>query len=86
MNFVPWCIAAMAHRRQQAWDNGCGGSYQRPTIDLHAFPNTPSAVFWSSSPLASNGGLAWGVSFHFGLDGWYFNDSAFQVRLVRSGQ
>jgi hypothetical protein len=37
-----------------------------PTIDVTAFPDTPSAGFWSASPYALSSGLAWFVSFGFG--------------------
>jgi hypothetical protein len=58
-----------------------------PSIDTQYFPNTLSAVFWSSSPDAGYGYGAWGVDFGNGNAGWsYYKDSYDQVRLVRSGQ
>jgi hypothetical protein len=57
-----------------------------PAINLTRFPNTSSAVFWSASPYADVGGFAWYVGFSNGDDGWGGKNSAFQVRLVRSGQ
>ncbi|HFG1797120.1 Lcl C-terminal domain-containing protein [Vibrio cholerae] len=29
-----------------------GDNYQRPTINIRAFPNTSNSVYWSSSPYA----------------------------------
>ncbi len=57
-----------------------------PAIDQIAFPNTPTAVFWSLSPVAAVGNLAWGVGFDDGYDDWSVKNDVFQVRLVRSGQ
>jgi hypothetical protein len=33
------------------------------TIDGTAFPNTPSATFWTSSPYAPQSGIAWHIHF-----------------------
>jgi len=63
-----------------------GKGFQLLTIDSQTFPNTPSAVFWSSSPVADDANLAWSVGFGYGNDVWYVKYGAFQVRLVRSGQ
>ena len=57
-----------------------------PAINLTHFPNTPSSYFWSASPNVDYGDSAWGVGFNDGDDSWDNKDSAFQVRLVRSGQ
>ncbi|MDQ5767808.1 Lcl domain-containing protein [Thiothrix subterranea] len=78
--------------QESAWDYVCdgkydqAGEYQRPTIGLQAFPNTPIAVFWSSSPVAGHGYSAWIVEFGDGHDDRSHKDNAFPVRLVRSGQ
>src|SRR5208283_815424 len=37
-----------------------------PMIDPNAFPSTPSAVFWSSSPVAVSPSSAWVVYFNDG--------------------
>jgi hypothetical protein len=37
-----------------------------PTIDLTAFPDTPSSSFWSASPSALSSEYAWFVSFYNG--------------------
>jgi hypothetical protein len=37
-----------------------------PLVDPAAFPSTPSAYFWTSSPSAGPPGFAWYVSFHLG--------------------
>ena len=62
-----------------------------PAINLTRFPNTASAVFWSSSPVAGDryyGYIAGYVFFGNGYDdgGDYGRGNALQVRLVRSGQ
>ncbi len=57
-----------------------------PAIDVTAFPATPSAWFWTSSPYAGGSGGAWYV--YFG-DGGVVNDGrnvSFAVRLVRASQ
>jgi hypothetical protein len=55
-----------------------------PAIDVTAFPNTPSAYFRSSSPVAGDADFAWVVDFYDGRsssnDGV---DYAYRVRCVR---
>ena len=54
-----------------------------PSIDSTAFPSTPAAWFWSSSPLAGSSSFAWLVYFGNGsayYDGVSATDS---VRCVR---
>lgn len=67
-----------------AWDKGCGDNYQRPTIDLKAFPNTLDEFYWSFTAKGASG--AWHVNFDFGADGWNDRNAVERVRLVRSGQ
>ncbi|EOX1813916.1 DUF1566 domain-containing protein [Vibrio cholerae] len=64
-----------------------GDNYQRPTINIRAFPNTPGDYYWSSSPYALNSSNAWHVGFYFG-DVFRLDKSSylFNVRLVRAGQ
>ncbi|HDZ9234073.1 TPA: DUF1566 domain-containing protein [Vibrio cholerae] len=64
-----------------------GDNYQRPTINIRAFPNTPGDYYWSSSPYALNSSNAWHVGFYFG-DVFRLPKSnyLFNVRLVRAGQ
>jgi hypothetical protein len=58
-----------------------------PSINATVFPNTPSAVFWSSSSYANDSSSAWSVYFNDGYGHWYGKNVNFnQVRLVRSGQ
>jgi hypothetical protein len=38
-----------------------------PAIDPNAFSATPSAEFWSSSPLAGSSSYAWSVGFRYGV-------------------
>lgn len=63
-------------------DKGC----QSPATDSAAFPNTPSAVYWSSSPFVVGAGSAWVVDFDDGdvdVDG---RNDGYAVRLVRANQ
>jgi hypothetical protein len=58
-----------------------------PAINASIFPNTQSAYYWSSSPVASDDGRAWVVNFSKGGDVSSFNKSNDRfVRLVRGGQ
>ncbi|EIA3112227.1 DUF1566 domain-containing protein [Vibrio cholerae] len=62
-----------------------GDNYQRPTIDLFVFPNTPLEGYWSSSPYARGSADVWSVGFHFG---GIFTTEQFKsnnIRLVRTG-
>lgn len=65
-----------------------GDNYQRPTINIRAFPNTPDSLsfYWSSSPNASFSFSAWGVGFSYGSVDYGHKDSTYRVRLVRAGQ
>ena len=55
-----------------------------PAIDTNYFPNTASTWYWSSSPIADNGGNAWIVYFGVGNDGYGTRGSSYRVRLVSS--
>lgn len=56
-----------------------------PAIDLQVFPATPSAWFWSATPVTSCTGGAWAVGFDYG-DGSSDDESSLnRVRLVRDG-
>ncbi|MFI3195587.1 MAG: DUF1566 domain-containing protein, partial [Methylococcaceae bacterium] len=57
-----------------------------PAINTELFPNTPSDVFWSSSPYVGYASSAWGVYFSSGLVDSSYRGSAFPVRLVRASQ
>ena len=63
-------------------DKGC----INPAIDAGAFPAAPSALYWSSSPLAGGTSSAWGVHFYDGSVGLPYRGNANQVRLVRASQ
>lgn len=69
--------------------NGCKEASQQPTINTQIFPNTPSAIYWSSSSYYANTNsmeAAWYMSFDVGyLYGSYKTDHYF-IRAVRSGQ
>jgi uncharacterized repeat protein (TIGR01451 family) len=57
-----------------------------PAINTELFPNTPSDVFWSSSPYVGSASYAWFVYFSYGNVSGSIRDSAFPVRLVRASQ
>lgn len=63
-----------------------GDNYQRPTINITAFPNTSNSLYWSSSPDAYYSGGAWGVLFYDGDVCNGSKDDGYHVRLVRAGQ
>ncbi|WP_447549583.1 Lcl C-terminal domain-containing protein [Vibrio cholerae] len=63
-----------------------GDNYQKPTINITAFPNTPDSWYWSSSPYALDSSGAWYVGFYGGGVYGYDKDSYCHVRLVRAGQ
>ena len=59
-------------------------SQTNPSIDTTAFPSTPAAWFWSSSPVAGSPSYAWVVYFFSGVTGGYGGiTSASDVRCVR---
>jgi hypothetical protein len=51
-----------------------------PMIDPNAFPGTPSAIFWSSSPVPGFTSYVWGVDFKTGRMGSAIKS---EVRCVR---
>ena len=58
-----------------------------PAIDTTYFPNTPAAVFWSSSPYAVSGPAnAWVVYFGDGHNLVYLKTIPTNARLVRGAQ
>ena len=78
----------------QAWAGAFrpSGSFRRsstpsrmgdPRADLTAFPDTPSAGFWSSSPAAGAPSLAWLVNFYDGFASKYDITTGVDVRCVR---
>lgn len=87
LNTLVYCSAG----RREAFDSigyggKCLGDFQKPTIDLHAFPNTPQRLFWSSSPYAGNSNAAWDLHIYDGFVGSSYKDCCRGVRLVRAGQ
>lgn len=54
-----------------------------PTIDQTAFPSTPTAWFWTSSPYAGPPAGAWAVAFNFGYSSSTDTDNNLRVRCVR---
>ena len=69
----------------QNLDDGCSGSYQKPTIDTEYFPNAQSSWYWSASPSANGSIYVWLLYFSNGGD-FGSSDDDYHVRLVRSGQ
>ena len=67
-------------------DDGCSGSYQKPTIDTKYFPNAQSGRYWSASPDADSSNYAWQLNFYNGYDYYDYRYYNYHVRLVRSGQ
>ncbi|EOW9219499.1 DUF1566 domain-containing protein [Vibrio cholerae] len=68
-------------------DGEClGDNYQKPTINISAFPRTPDSWYWSSSPYAYSGYGAWVVGFYDGYVGSNVKNYGYHVRLVRAGQ
>ncbi|TAN64579.1 MAG: DUF1566 domain-containing protein [Methylobacter sp.] len=59
-----------------------------PAINTTVFPDTPSALFWSSSPYVGPTGGAWYVSFYDGSVGsiYGYRVGTWPVRLVRASQ
>jgi Protein of unknown function (DUF1566) len=56
----------------------------QPSIDVDAFPGTPSDWFWTSSPAADDRAAAWYVYFYFGYPKTDEISNSFSVRCVRS--
>ena len=54
-----------------------------PSIDVTAFPGTPSAYFWSSSPYAGIASVAWVVNFSVGSVDYNYRTFSYYLRLVR---
>jgi len=58
-------------------------SLSKPAINTIAFPNSPSAMFWTSSPTAGTPTTAWAIYFDSGLIGIGTRSDNGNVRLVR---
>lgn len=54
-----------------------------PFIDSNSFPNTPGAIFWTSSKLAYNSQRAWRVNFQYGSTSTESITEQGRVRCVR---
>lgn len=63
---------------------GCLGNYKKPTIVQLVFPKTDDEVYWSSSPVANDGNVAWGVLFNYGFGGTDNKFNRYRARLVRA--
>jgi hypothetical protein len=58
-------------------------SQSNPSIDPTAFPATPAAAFWSSSPVAGSPTVAWSIYFIIGLTYSFVMTDPNEVRCVR---
>lgn len=67
-------------------NNACGEflSFQYPTIDLIAFPNTPANAYWSSTPYLQSDDLAWFVDFFDGHANSGNKLNTMSVRFVKT--
>jgi hypothetical protein len=54
-----------------------------PAVDRSIFPDTPSELFWSSSPSTTPRGTAWGVNFTRGASAAASLDTKAHVRCAR---
>jgi hypothetical protein len=54
-----------------------------PLIDTASFPNTPSALFWTSTPLTGSTTEAWAINFNNGNGNGTDTTSKGYVRCVR---
>ena len=57
----------------------------KPSVDPRFFPDTASALFWSSTTLAQRAERAWTVDFRYGLISYNDKTDALHVRAVRGG-
>ncbi len=55
-----------------------------PCIDVATFPNTPAAIYWSSSPLTGGPKGFWAVNFGIGGVGNLSHNYLYATRLVRA--
>ena len=58
---------------------------KKPKIDVQAFPNTPSAMFWASRPGSDDNLNAWLVNFGNGKVIGNAGQAKFPLRLVHAG-
>ena len=58
----------------------------QPSINVAAFPDTPSDWFWSSTPSASDAQSAWYLYFYFGYPKTDLVSNRFSVRCVRTAE
>lgn len=56
-----------------------------PSIDTAYFPDTPAALYWSSTTLAGHTQQAWTVQFRYGVVSYNPKTDKLHVRAVRSG-
>lgn len=60
-------------------ENACYG----PSINLNIFPDSPSGIFWSSTPYIGVNDYAWSVRFNYGQNSMNYKYDYYFARLVR---
>lgn len=60
-------------------ENACYG----PSINITVFPDSPSGIFWSSTPYIGSNDYAWSVRFNYGQDSMNYKYDYYFARLVR---
>ena len=60
-------------------ENACYG----PSINLNVFPDSPSGIFWSSTPYIGANDYAWSVRFNYGQNSMNYKYDYYFARLVR---
>lgn len=84
-----WCSNGTT--QEEAWKYGCSGmgnrngTYQKPTLDINVFPDTPPWQYWSAtaSAYSSASSRAWVVYFGGGCVNDFAGSYSYAVRLVR---
>jgi len=70
-------------RRESSWCPSWTWGDQWSNDKQYAFPSTPTAVFWSASPVAGLPADAYIVDFFNGYTGYYIITGTNDVRCVR---
>jgi hypothetical protein len=60
-------------------ENACYG----PSINLSVFPDSPSGIFWSSTPYIGANDQAWSLRFNYGQNSMNYKYDYYFARLVR---
>jgi hypothetical protein len=57
-----------------------------PAINPHVFPNSPTGLYWTSTPDGQDEDSTWAFRFNNGEDTELARTNSFYVRAVRGGQ